>query len=101
MPQYQSFPGASGDSRTLDKLKALALPDLSGKSFLDVACNEGFFCGYARYQGASRSVGKNHSEQFIERAPNRLPDCHMTYTNSCCESSITSAVEWAASMAWR
>lgn len=42
MPQYQSFPGASGDSRTLDKRKALAWPDLSGKSFLDVACNEGF-----------------------------------------------------------
>jgi 2-polyprenyl-3-methyl-5-hydroxy-6-metoxy-1,4-benzoquinol methylase len=98
MPQYQSFPGAS---RTLDKLKALGLPDLSGKSFVDVACNDGFLCGYASHHGALRSVGMDHSEQFIERAPSRFPDCHMTYTHSCCESSIMSAAEWAASMAWR
>lgn len=73
--QYQSFPDASGDSRTLDKLKALRLPGLEGRSFLDVGCNEGFFCGFARFQGATRAVGIDHSALFIERARARFPDC--------------------------
>lgn len=75
MAQYQSFPGASGDSRTLDKLKGLHLPRMSGRTFLDVGCNEGFFCGYAKYQGAMRSVGIDQSESFIGRARERFPDC--------------------------
>ena len=75
MAQYQSFPDASGDSRTLDKLKALKLPDLSGLSFLDIGCNEGFFCGYAKYQGATRSVGLDQSALFIERARARFQAC--------------------------
>lgn len=73
--QYQSFPEAAGDSRTLDKLKALRLPDLQGKAFLDVGCNEGFFCGFALFQGASRVVGLDHSEKFILRAKARFPAC--------------------------
>ncbi len=75
MAQYQSFPDASGDSRTLEKLKALRLPDLAGRSFLDVGCNEGFFCGFARFIGATRSVGIDHSAEFIYRAQARFPDC--------------------------
>ncbi|WP_167285258.1 class I SAM-dependent methyltransferase [Marilutibacter alkalisoli] len=75
MAQYQSFPDAAGDSLTLDKLKALRLPGLSGKAFLDVGCNEGFFCGFARFQGAARVVGIDHSAQFIKRARKRFPDC--------------------------
>src|SRR3546814_542438 len=75
MVQYQSFPDAAGDSHTLDKLKALKLPDLKGKSFLDIGCNEGFFCGFASYQGAGRSVGIDSSRPFIERASRRFPEC--------------------------
>lgn len=75
MTQYQSFPDAAGDSHTLDKLKALKLPDVEGKSFLDVGCNEGFFCGFARFQGATRVVGIDHGQGFITRARQRFPDC--------------------------
>lgn len=75
MAQYQSFPDAAGDSRTLEKLKALKLPDLAGRSFLDVGCNEGFFCGFAKFHGAARSVGVDQSFRFIERAHRRFPDC--------------------------
>ena len=75
MAQYQSFPDATGDSRTLEKLKALKLPDLAGRSFLDVGCNEGFFCGFARFAGARRSVGIDRSAAFITRAAQRFPDC--------------------------
>lgn len=73
--QYQSFPDAVGDSLTLEKLKALRLPDLQGRTFLDVGCNEGFFCGFAHFQGASRVVGLDHSEHFITRAKTRFPEC--------------------------
>jgi len=73
--QYQSFPDATGDSRTLEKLKALKLPNLVGRTFLDVGCNEGFFCGFAKFLGARRAVGLDHSRLFIERAQQRFPDC--------------------------
>lgn len=75
MVQYQSFPEVPGDSHTFDKLKALKLPDLHGRSFLDVGCNEGFFCGFADFQGATRVVGVDHSAGFIERARRRFPGC--------------------------
>jgi SAM-dependent methyltransferase len=77
MSQYQSFPDAAGASRTLDKLKALHLPDMAGKRFLDVGCNEGFFCGFARFQGAARVVGIDRSVEFIRRARARFPECEL------------------------
>ncbi len=79
MAQYQSFPDAAGDSVTLDKLKALRLPNLAGRSFLDVGCNEGFFCGFAHYQGASRAVGIDHSAPFVARARVRFPECEFLH----------------------
>ena len=75
MTQYQSFPDAAGDSLTLEKLKALRLPSLDGRSFLDVGCNEGFFCGFAHFQGARPAVGIDQSKHFIERARRRFPAC--------------------------
>lgn len=75
MAQYQSFPDVEGDSRTLEKLKALSIPDLAGRRFLDVGCNEGFFCGFAKFRGAERVVGIDHSQSYIERARKRFPTC--------------------------
>ena len=75
MAQYQTFPDAEGASRTLDKLKALKLPVLEGRSFLDVGCNEGFFCGFAAFLGAARVVGVDRSSLFIGRARARFPAC--------------------------
>lgn len=75
MAQYQSFPDTAGDSRTLEKLKALKFPDLAGRSFLDVGCNEGFFCGFAKFSGAQRSVGIDYSAAFITRARQRFAGC--------------------------
>lgn len=75
MTQYQTFPDAAGDSLTLEKLKVLGLPDFAGKSFLDVGCNEGFFCGFARFNGADRVLGIDHAQVFIDRAKVRFPDC--------------------------
>ena len=75
MAQYQSFPSVAGDSNTFEKLKSLLLPDFAGRSFLDVGCNEGFFCGFAKFQGASRVLGIDHSAAFLGRARIRFPDC--------------------------
>lgn len=70
--QYQSFPDAPGDSQSLSKLKALRLPSLVNQSFLDLGCNEGFFCGYAKFAGASRVVSLDASAEFIARAKQRF-----------------------------
>jgi SAM-dependent methyltransferase len=75
MTQYQSFPGVKGASESLAKLEALRLPPLQGKRFLDVGCNEGFFCGYARFDGAAEVIGIDASKATIARAQARFPDC--------------------------
>lgn len=55
---YQSRDGVRGHSDSYAKLERIRLPvDLSGKSFLDIGCNEGFFCGEALRRGAKRVVG--------------------------------------------
>ncbi|GAA3528192.1 methyltransferase domain-containing protein [Zobellella aerophila] len=72
--QYQSFPGVKGDSQSLLKLKALRLPPLQGKRFLDVGCNEGFFCGYALFDGATRVVGIDNSATALGKAALRFPE---------------------------
>lgn len=71
--QYQSFPDAPGDSESLSKLKKLRLPSLVAKRFLDIGCNEGFFCGYAKFAGACEVVGLDASALFVERARKRYP----------------------------
>ena len=75
MSHYQSFPDQNGDSKSYDKLIALRLPELNQKSFLDVGCNEGFFCGFAKFAGASRVVGIDIHEPIIKKATERFPAC--------------------------
>lgn len=72
--QYQSFPGVKGGSASLQKLTALRLPPLTGKRFLDVGCNEGFFCGYALFEGASQVLGMDKSSDAIAKAKVRFPN---------------------------
>lgn len=72
---YQSFPDCPGDSASFAKLAALALPPLAGRSFLDVGCNEGFFCGYASFDAAASVTGIDSNPQSIARARERFPQC--------------------------
>ncbi len=69
---YQSFSPGGGNSQSLEKLRALKLPDLEGKSILDVGCNEGFFCWYAVGVGAARAVGIDFHPEVIEIAKRRV-----------------------------
>ena len=83
-PGYQSF-DTKGASDSHAKLAALKLQNLwghrsddtaplYGKSVLDLGCNEGFFCGEALRQGASRVVGIDQSQTWIDKAKARFPE---------------------------
>lgn len=72
---YQTFPTEGGASNSQAKLAALALPPLTGKKFLDVGCNEGYFCGYAFFDAASKVVGLDYNQGFIAQAKKRFPQC--------------------------
>ncbi|MBD5627778.1 MAG: methyltransferase domain-containing protein [Desulfovibrio sp.] len=72
---YQSFPWARGDSKSYKKLVALQLPALKGRTFLDVGCNEGFFCGYAEFLGARKVTGVDIEPRFLAMAKTLFPGC--------------------------
>lgn len=72
--QYQTFDDAKGHSDSAAKLAGLRLPEnFRGKSLLDIACNEGFFCQEAWRRGAGRVVGIDKHGGFVERARRRDP----------------------------
>jgi hypothetical protein len=72
--QYQTFDDAQGLVDSYAKLRALHLPVLIGKSFLDVGCNEGYYCGVASRAGAGRVVGVDSFTLAIDRAKRRFPN---------------------------
>lgn len=72
--QYQSFDNTNGSSKSFEKLVCLRIPELKGKAFLDVGCNEGFFCGYALHAGAEKIIGIDLSAKAIEKAKIRFPE---------------------------
>jgi SAM-dependent methyltransferase len=54
-------------------LAALRLPDLSGRTFLDASCKDGFFCAFALWAGASRVVGLDRDPASVARVRERFP----------------------------
>ena len=81
MAKYQSFPGEPGDSNSLEKLKSLKIPDLSGKSVLDIGCNSGFFSGYAKFSGSYQVDGIDFNINAIQEAKNRFKGCNFIVGN--------------------
>lgn len=60
-------PGETGESEKV-KLDMMALPeDLSGKTLLDIGCNEGFFSFEAEKRGASRVLAMDKSPAAREK----------------------------------
>lgn len=72
--QYQTFSSADGQAQLADKLVTLRFPSLSGKRFLDIGCHDGYFCGYALFDGAETAVGIDDNPESIARAQRRFPD---------------------------
>jgi len=64
---YQHF------AKTNEKFAGLNLPPLEGKRFLDMGCNMGFYCRYAKEQGAVRVLGIDNSSKVIAVAREENP----------------------------
>jgi ubiquinone/menaquinone biosynthesis C-methylase UbiE len=60
-------------------LRAL-LPDLAGRTVLDLGCGFGWFCRWAREHGGARITGIDLSERMLERARAATRDPAITYT---------------------
>ena len=62
-------------------LKAM-LPDLTGKSVVDLGCGYGWFCRAARELGASEVTGVDISEKMLARAAELTADPQIYYQRS-------------------
>jgi len=62
-------------------LRAL-LPDLRGCNVLDLGCGFGWFCRWARRQGAAHVLGIDVSEKMLTRARTATEDIAITYTRA-------------------
>jgi SAM-dependent methyltransferase len=73
---YQSHEDESaGMSDSLRKVARLQIPlNLTGKSLLDIGCNEGYFCNLAMQRGAERAVGIDFDKPRIEFARDKYTD---------------------------
>jgi ubiquinone/menaquinone biosynthesis C-methylase UbiE len=58
------------------------LPDLSGCSVLDLGCGFGWFCRWARQQGAAHVSGIDVSEKMLARGRAATADPAITYTRA-------------------
>lgn len=80
---YQSFEDEKGDSNSLEKLGKLYFPQsMSGKTFLDIGCNEGFFCLEAVRRGAAEAIGVDSDAAVLERARARAIGQPIAYQHS-------------------
>ncbi|MEC0173893.1 class I SAM-dependent methyltransferase [Paenibacillus favisporus] len=75
MPRSIGGLGAAGEWH---EFKAL-LPDLQGKSVLDLGCGFGWHCRYAREQHAAEVVGVDISAKMLESAREQSDDPAITY----------------------
>jgi SAM-dependent methyltransferase len=55
------------------------LPDLRGRSVVDLGCGFGWFCRWAREQGATRVLGLDVSEKMLTRARADTDDPAIVY----------------------
>ena len=62
-------------------LRAL-LPDLRGLNVLDLGCGFGWFCRWARRQGAAHVLGIDGSERMLARSRATTQDTAITYTRA-------------------
>ena len=58
------------------------LPDLRGLRVLDLGCGFGWFCRWARHNGAANVVGIDLSEKMLERAQADTHDSAISYTRA-------------------
>jgi SAM-dependent methyltransferase len=87
-PQF--FAGYARLSRSVEGLAGAAewpalqalLPDLRGRKVLDLGCGFGWFCRWARAQGAAQILGLDLSENMLARARATTSDAAITYARA-------------------
>jgi SAM-dependent methyltransferase len=88
------FAGYSQLGRSVEGLDGAAewpalramLPDMRGLKVLDLGCGFGWFCRWAREQGAARVLGVDVSERMLARAAADTQDAAVTYSRADLES---------------
>ena len=58
------------------------LPDLRGLNVVDLGCGYGWFCRWAREQGAETVLGLDGSQKMLERAKSSSADPAITYAKA-------------------
>jgi ubiquinone/menaquinone biosynthesis C-methylase UbiE len=74
-------------------LRAL-LPDLRGLKVLDLGCGFGWFCRWARQQGAAHVLGIDVSERMLARSRATTQDTAISYTRADMEHLELSAASF-------
>jgi len=62
------------------------LPSLTGKSVIDLGCGYGWFCRWARAQGAAGVTGFDLSEKMLAKAASMTSDSEITYLRADLET---------------
>jgi SAM-dependent methyltransferase len=62
------------------------LPDLNGRSVVDLGCGYGWFCRWARKQGAARVLGLDLSEKMLAVARDAETDAGILYERADLET---------------
>ena len=74
-----------GGAAEWPSLRAL-LPAMQGLRILDLGCGFGWFCRWAREQGAASVLGIDVSERMLERAARSTQDAAITYRRADMET---------------
>jgi SAM-dependent methyltransferase len=88
------FAGYSQLGRSVEGLAGAAewpvlrgmLPELRGRAVVDLGCGFGWFCRWAREQGAARVLGLDVSEKMLARATAETTDPAIVYRQADLES---------------
>jgi SAM-dependent methyltransferase len=81
---YSRLPRSVGgldDAPEWPALRAL-LPDLHGRKVVDLGCGFGWFCRWARENGAAQVLGVDVSEKMLAQARATTSDTEITYTRA-------------------
>jgi SAM-dependent methyltransferase len=85
---YSRLPRSVGGLASAPEWPALQamLPDVRGRRVVDLGCGFGWFCRWAREQGAADVLGVDVSEKMLARARSALADPAITYARGDLES---------------
>lgn len=75
---HEATPARAGERQVSlleEELLRLALPPLMDRSFLEIGCAGGFYCGFAWFEGACEIIGVDAEEKALAEARARFPQC--------------------------